>query len=247
MRNIRVGCCGFPVAQSKYYQQLQIIEVNQTFYQIPELKTAQRWREQAPKDFEFIVKAWQLITHPANSLTYRRLREKIPEPKRKYYGSFNQTDEVMEAWHRTYEFGQILKAKIYLFQCPVSFRPTLTNITNISKFFKSFNRGGLTFVWEPRGDWPDDVVVKLCRDLNLVHCVDPTRNKPLYGHIRYYRLHGTYEGNRIIYDYEYSLTELNKILALADRQLTYVLLNNSTMWSNAIKFLKLHKKLYNLI
>ncbi|MHC1610664.1 MAG: DUF72 domain-containing protein [Candidatus Methanospirareceae archaeon] len=35
---------------------------------------AERWRLRAPKEFEFTVKAWQLITHEPTSPTYRKAR-----------------------------------------------------------------------------------------------------------------------------------------------------------------------------
>jgi len=55
-----------------------VVEVQQTFYQIPRIATGKRWREEAPPDFEFTMKAWQLITHEPSSPTYRRLRTVIP-------------------------------------------------------------------------------------------------------------------------------------------------------------------------
>ncbi|MCB4790925.1 MAG: DUF72 domain-containing protein [Elusimicrobia bacterium] len=239
MNTVKIGCCGFPLAQAKYYQNFNTIEINQTFYQLPELKTAKKWVEKAPKGFEFIVKAWQLITHPCVSSTYRRLREKIPELKKRYYGLFNQTDEVREAWRRTLEFGQILKAKIYLFQTPSSLRPTVDNITNLYKFFKHIHSRELTFIWEPRGEWNTGLITKICSDLNLIHCVDPLRSKPLYGHIRYYRLHGGYEEKRIVYDHKYKLNELNNLLKHADKPLNYFLFNNSNMWQDSVQLQKL--------
>jgi uncharacterized protein YecE (DUF72 family) len=78
---IKVGCCGFPVKRETYYHTFQVAEVQQTFYQPPLLATGKRWREEAPPDFEFTMKAWQLITHEPSSPTYRRLRMKIPEEK----------------------------------------------------------------------------------------------------------------------------------------------------------------------
>jgi uncharacterized protein YecE (DUF72 family) len=242
MNAIKTGCCGFPVAQGKYYKTLNTIEVNQSFFQLPELKTAHKWAAQAPKGFEFIIKAWQLITHPCINSDYKRLTEKIPESKRRYYGNFSQTEEVMEAWRRTFEFGNILGAKIYLFQTPGSFRPNVDNITNLYKFFKAVNHGKLTFVWENKANWPHDTVIKICKDLNLVHCVDPFKEKSLAGHIRYYRLHGDYQEKRIVFDYKYTLKELDSILKFADKPLNYFLFDNSTMWADCLQFQNLIKK-----
>lgn len=55
-----------------YFKQFKLVEVQQTFYKLPKLETALKWRGTAPSDFEFTLKASQLITHPAASLTYRR-------------------------------------------------------------------------------------------------------------------------------------------------------------------------------
>jgi uncharacterized protein YecE (DUF72 family) len=95
---IKIGCCGFPVAKGKYHRNFDVVEIQQTFYQPPEEKTVLKWREQAPSGFEFTLKAWQLITHELSSPTYRRLRLKIPESKKKNYSFFKPTDEVLEAW-----------------------------------------------------------------------------------------------------------------------------------------------------
>jgi uncharacterized protein YecE (DUF72 family) len=51
-----------------------VVEVQQTFHDPPPLATLQRWRVEAPADFEFTPKAWQVITHLGTSRTCRRLR-----------------------------------------------------------------------------------------------------------------------------------------------------------------------------
>lgn len=62
-RQQRIGWCGFPVAQKRYYGALPCVEVQQTFYQPPQSSTLRRWRNEAPEGFLFTVKAWQFITH----------------------------------------------------------------------------------------------------------------------------------------------------------------------------------------
>jgi uncharacterized protein YecE (DUF72 family) len=69
MRKIQVGCCGFAAAKAKYHKNFAVVEIQQTFYQPPQEKTAEKWRNEAPPDFEFTLKAWQLITHPPQSPT----------------------------------------------------------------------------------------------------------------------------------------------------------------------------------
>jgi len=120
---IKVGCCGFVVSQKEYFTLFNLIEIQNTFYQIPRLQTAERWRGTAPRDFEFTMKAWQLITHEPSSPTYRRLKGKIEPMKSDRYGRFRATPEVMDAWRCTAMFARTLGVSIVVFQCPASFRP----------------------------------------------------------------------------------------------------------------------------
>ena len=66
---MKVGCCGFATAQEKYFQAFSCVEIDSSFYQLPKVETAARWRAAAPPDFEFAIKAWQVITHRATSRT----------------------------------------------------------------------------------------------------------------------------------------------------------------------------------
>src|SRR3954462_903884 len=72
-----VGCCGWTEAQSRYFQDFPVIEIQTTFYQPPAVAVAKRWKAQAPAGFEFCIKAWQLIPHTPASPTYRRLKAGI--------------------------------------------------------------------------------------------------------------------------------------------------------------------------
>lgn len=250
-KNIIVGCCGFPVSHKKYFNAFNCIEINITFYQIPELEIAFKWKQEAEsinKNFEFIIKAWQLITHPPSSFTYRRLREKISENKKKNYGFFQPTDEVFEAWNRTKEFANKLCCNKILFQTPSSFKPNEINMKNITTFFGSIqNKNKFTFepqplanIWEVRGNWNNKEIKEICEELNLIHCVDPLSpqlNKSVYGKFNYYRIHGSYEGKRINYNHKLNIDELNKIYNACDKEINYVMFNNSFMFDDASAFL----------
>ncbi len=153
--SIRVGCCGFALAQAKYFRTFRLIEVQQTFYQAPRLETLQRWRLAAPPGFEFTLKAWQLITHEPGSPTYRRLKTPIPEAAHARYGSFRATDEVLSAWHAALAAARALEATAIVFQCPASFTPTAAHVRNLRTFIKATagETSGLRLCWEPRGEW----------------------------------------------------------------------------------------------
>ncbi len=60
-------------------------------------------------------------------------------------------------------------ARIVIFQCPTRFSPTTEHVGNLRKFFESADRTGFVMAWEPRGEWPPDIVRGLCKELDLVH------------------------------------------------------------------------------
>src|SRR5579884_761496 len=231
---VRVGCCWFPVGRERYARIFQLVEVQQTFYQMPDRALLQRWRAQLPPPFEFTLKAWQLITHDATSPTYRRLREPLSRRQLRRCGSFRPTDEVHQAWERTREAAHILQARVVVFQCPSSFRPTDENLRHLRLFFSQVQRDGLALAWEPRGAWEPELIRQLCAELNLVHVVDPLVNLPVAGPFRYYRLHGI--GG---YRYRYTDADLDRLAALCEGpEVVYVLFNNVNMWEDAQRFLK---------
>ncbi|MBC7252293.1 MAG: DUF72 domain-containing protein, partial [Anaerolineae bacterium] len=230
---IKVGCCGFPRRKTEYAEHFPVVEVQQTFYQPPRLRTAQRWREQVPPTFEFTLKVWQLITHEPRSPTYRRLREPIPEEHKDRYGAFRPTAEVYAAWQRTREIAEALQARLVLFQCPASFTPTDEHIANLRAFFQSVDRAGLIFAWEPRGAWPEEMVGALCRELDLIHAVDPFQQWPVTPHLAYFRLHG-----RTGYRYRYTDEDLMCLLEWCRRfDEVYCLFNNVSMWEDGLRML----------
>ncbi len=136
----RIGTSGFGIARVKYFQLFSCVEVQHTFYQPPKISTLERWRENTPPDFEFVLKAWQLITHDPRSPTYRRLKRKLSEGEQQEAGSFKSTSIVKEAWEVTLACAQALKARTILFQCPASFKQTKENIANLEEFFGNLNR-----------------------------------------------------------------------------------------------------------
>lgn len=229
---LKIGTCGFPLKRSQYFERFSVVEIQQTFYQPPARKTVQRWREEAPPGFEFTLKAWQLITHEPSSPTYRRLKQFISPTQIGSYGSFRPTEEVWMAWIRTEEIARALGARIILFQAPASFRPTEGNQANLRSFFRRIARRDYLLVWEPRGDWPEQVIEDLCRELDLIHGVDPFRARQLAGSIRYFRLHG--KGG---YRYRYTDDDLAWLKDQIDPGVvTYLMFNNIPMAQDAERF-----------
>jgi len=231
-KRVNIGTCGFHVNREKYAQILSTVEIQHTFYQPPQTRTLERWRAETPVAFEFVIKAWQLITHEAKSPTFRRLKKKLTETEKAEAGYFKPTAIVQEAWETTLACAKALKAKTVLFQCPASFKPYKENISNLEKFFSRINRGKLNFAWEPRGDWNDEIVKDICRDLKLWHVVDPLMKRTVTPDNCYFRLHG-----RSGWRYKYEEDELEELAAMMPKNKTsYVFFNNIHMTEDAQKF-----------
>lgn len=240
-KQIKVGCCGWCKPHADYFEDFKVIEIQKTFYQPPARKsTLERWRKKAPDDFEFVIKAWQLITHPPKSPTYRKLRKQIPSGKKENYGYFQPTPEVFKAWQKMDQIAQILNSKVILFQTPSSFEPTLEHRQNLTQFFQQINGRDYTLVWEPRGDWKPNQVKEICKAQGLVHGVDPFKQSPTTGEINYFRLHGKPGYNL---RYKYTKQDLKRLKSFCNKKISYVMFNNVSMKEDAQNFLELQEGL----
>jgi uncharacterized protein YecE (DUF72 family) len=222
------------MGRSKYFQTFSSVEIDTSFYNLPKLDTAARWRAEAPAGFQFALKAWQVITHRSSSPTYKRTR--IPASDLEYCGHFGFNPTIRWAWDQTFAVAKELGAFLVLFQCASSFRPTPDNIAGMRKFFERAKRGKFYMGWEPRGDWDSELVAGLCDELDLIHVVDPFQTLPARaGKTQYFRLHGL-GGSR----HRYTDEELHRLRQLcADRKQTYCMFNNIAMAADAQRFLRL--------
>ncbi|MFO7952771.1 MAG: DUF72 domain-containing protein [Bacillota bacterium] len=252
---IKIGTCGFgdfkPQAGwreqfasklAAFSETLKLMEVNNTFYQLPKVTTCSRWKEEAGANFEFTIKAWQGLTHPVNSPTWRKRKDKLTEKQRKELGNLRPNDSVFQAWEETKQCAEALGTSVCIVQTPASFGCTRENRDNMTKLFTDIGRGGVSIAWEPRGDWhhyPEEVKA-ICDQLNLIHVVDLMRREPLtQSSTAYLRMHGLNK-KEYDYDYDYSTEELKqlagKLHKLAETRSTiYCLFNNLNMHKNAME------------
>ena len=234
-REVAIGCCGWGEARARYFEHFSIIELQTPFYEMPSPALAAKWRQAAPPGFQFFIKAWQLITHTPASPTYRRLKIAVEACDRDLLGSFRPTEQVWLAWQRTKDVAHALNAHVILFQCPASFKPIAENVRNFREFFQRIDRDSWRLAWEPRGNWPAELVRDLCAEFNLVHCVDPFQTKSLYGDMEYW-LHG-----RGSYFYTYSEDEIDWLKhqiparRAEGRELVSILFNNTSMKKDALR------------
>jgi uncharacterized protein YecE (DUF72 family) len=236
-KNVQIGTCGFGRAKrDEYVTVLPVVEIQHTFYDPPQIKTLEKWRSDVPPEFEFTLKAWQMITHESSSPTYKRLKRPLTKKEIDEVGFFKPTDSVKDALDLTLECARALGARTILFQCPARFQALPENILNMKQFFSDIDRGDLNFAWEPRGKtWEDSVIKELCDELDLWHCVDPFVHRSVTPDKCYYRLHG-----RPRWRYTHEDDELYDLVSLLpDDKLSYVFFNNITMKDDAVRFRKI--------
>lgn len=247
MMKLYVGCCGFSIARSKYYTTFNVVELQETFYDIPDLSKLKKYREEAPSTFSFTLKAWQGITHPLDSPTWRRAKYVPNKSLGGRYGFLRTTKEVLEAWEKIVEAVKVLKAEVVVIQTPPSFGYTEENYRNALDFFSVVDTSGFVIGWEPRGSWNQNlgrVAEIISRFKNVIHIVDPLKFAPvLHKHTTYFRLHGIGKGE-VNYKYRYTDDDLKKLcnivkdlMVKSDR--IYVMFNNVYMAQDASRFLKL--------
>lgn len=250
--DIRIGTCGYSWYdpgegwRDEFESKLQayaadpafdLVELNTTFYSLPQQSTAERWREEADgavgadetngadetdradradAEFEFAVKGWQAMTHEWRSPTWNGERDDVEEDDAldpDEVGSLQPTASVREAWDRTAARADALDANVILLQTPAGFDATDEHEAAMREFLDSIDHRGFTIAWEPRGDWlPNaDRTAEICDDLDLVHVVDPLRDYPVSSHpTAYLRLHGL-NPDRYDYSYDYSEGELDTL------------------------------------
>src|SRR5690606_9874997 len=64
-----------------YYGKFKTVELNNSFYRLPEEKTFDNWRKSTPEDFIFSVKASRYITHIKKLIDEEPLKEFLKRTK----------------------------------------------------------------------------------------------------------------------------------------------------------------------
>jgi uncharacterized protein YecE (DUF72 family) len=175
-------------------------------------------------------------------------------PNMTKYGHLRPTRQNFDAWEKTLEICDILRASVCLIQCPPSFRFSKRNADNVRRFLGQIDRGSTKLAWEPRGNWrehPEDIK-KLCHQLDLIHAVDILRSRPaVEKETCYFRLHGL-GPKEFNYRYNYSAEDLRRLREAAIETLSggaeevFILFNNLSMLMDARAFDKVMRQTQSL-
>jgi uncharacterized protein YecE (DUF72 family) len=132
-----------------YVERFPTVEINATFYRMPNAKTLGAWRDAAPGGFSFVLKAPQRITHMA------RLRD-VDQP----LAYFCETARVLGA-----RLGPLL------FQLPPNLKKAADRLGDVLAKIPPDLRAAFEFRHE---SWFDEEVYGLLRARNAALCVAET-------------------------------------------------------------------------
>ena len=218
-----------------YSKFFDVVEVNSTFYNLPNQSTVNKWYAQVPENFRFIVKVWQKITHNLNDTDLDYLISQF----------FNQLTPLRE------------KVVAFLLQLPPWFKFTekhLKQLVNLSKELPSEH----IYIIELRDNswFEDDVVSENIGGGNFIlgtTYMPGIRAYYLKNQDSYYiRLIGDRElnvFNRIQRNQDHSINELLKNIQLLQKKPNifeiFIIVNNHYM-GNAPESINLLKRRLNL-
>jgi uncharacterized protein YecE (DUF72 family) len=132
-----------------YAQQLGTVEINYTFYRMPNEKTIAGWNASTPEEFTFVLKAPQRITH------FARLQN-IDEPLRYFCDTVRKLNAKL---------GSVL------FQLPPNFKKDIGRLGDLLTQFPSDVRAACEF---RHASWWSDDVYELLRSTNTALCIADT-------------------------------------------------------------------------
>jgi uncharacterized protein YecE (DUF72 family) len=136
-----------------YASRLQAVELNNTFYRLPQRGMVEAWKAQVPDNFRFTIKAPQSITH------FRRLKDAGAVTR-----TVIETVSVLED-----RFGAIL------FRMPEEMEKDLGRLETFLKDLPTDTRAAFEF---RHPSWFDDEVAVLLRSQNRVFCTSDRDEMP---------------------------------------------------------------------
>ncbi|MEM0020774.1 MAG: DUF72 domain-containing protein [Fervidicoccaceae archaeon] len=244
-----IGVCGFPKAMASVFLQVDIVELQQTFYDLLSKRRIMSIKKAKPEEKKISMKVWQVVTHPPESPTWKKIKKLPEDGERSNYGYLKPTEENFTALKLSLFQAKELGAFAAILQTPPSMPYNLGHLENITEFFRNalsmFSREGILLVWEPRGAYAEDVrFLEKISDLGVVICSDVLKRGMLVENdVIYTRLHGLGE-KEVNYAYKYTNEDLERLKRIVLKYLengkkVYVLFNNVYMLDDAVRFKKL--------
>ncbi|SNC68369.1 Uncharacterized conserved protein YecE, DUF72 family [Hymenobacter gelipurpurascens] len=241
MPEIHIGCSGFHYRDWKgvfyppelpprkwfgyYCTQFNTLELNVTFYKMPELKALETWYDQSPEGFQFAVKAPRIVTH---------------------YKKFNaEAAPVLADFYGTVREGLREKLGPILFQLPpkAAYTEELMGrmLENLDPEFNNFVE------FRHPSWWEGEVFRELAR--HHISFVGQSHPMPLPDEVVantdmvYYRFHGVPELYKSSYSEEFLQRIADEIQAAPSVKQAYVYFNNGIGGAGVLNAYTLRKLL----
>ena len=169
---------------SYYAKSFNSVEINSSFYRLPDKKNFQVWHDKTPKDFTFSIKGSRYITHTKKLLV--------------------EQDSVDLFMKRAESLGN--KMKVVLWQLPPRFEADLGQLENFLELLKSY---GCRFAFEFRHEsWFCEEIYEILRTYNAAIVIADSPNFPRFevqtADFSYIRFHG----GKSLYSSKYSSCEM---------------------------------------
>lgn len=228
--NLLVGVGGWAYLPIKKGNKLEIcsklydfVEVNSTFYSLPEIERVKKWRETVPESFEFTLRANRELTH---------------------VGKLKPTEKNFKIFEKMLAVSNELNTKIIHFQFPPSLGITREVLNDWRDFFGSVlserqaRRGELSFAIEIRNEQGRNSkdVSDLFLQYDIIPTVDaskvPDLSTSAKSGILYTRVFGLGEHTRWSFD-THELKDLESKVSDVKARKRYVTFHNLTMYEDA--------------
>jgi uncharacterized protein YecE (DUF72 family) len=202
-----------------YSEVFNFVEVNYTFYEYPDTRTVERWRRAVPEDFVFAVRCHQDLTHRIG---------------------LKPVDEAYDVLNQMRTYCVILRAPFLVLETPSKYALEDESVGDARDLFSSTSLKGVRLVWDVRAPLTP-AVVDLMRDLNVVHCVDLSREEPSFkSDVVYSRLFG--KGKHNIYQFtDAELTEIDQKAESMGSRVVALSYHGVRMNTDALRFAQYKK------
>ena len=169
-----------------YSELFNFVEVNHTFYEYPHPRTVEKWRRAVPSEFTFAVRCHQDLTHRIG---------------------LKPLDEAYAVLAKMSTYCEILNSPFLVLETPAKYTFDEGSVEAARKLLTSAKLRKIRLVWETRAPTTPSLA-KLLSDLNIVHSVDLSREKPpSVSDVIYSRLFGKGKHNM----YQFTDDELREI------------------------------------
>jgi len=170
-----------------YTQHFNSVELNVTFYRLPQSTAFSSWYKRSPTSFRFVIKGSRFITH------IKRLKE-CQKPLKLF---FKRASNLKE------------KLVCILWQLPPSLKCDLTRLEKFIKLLKGWPQYMYSFEFRNQ-TWFNGNTYQLFENNNINLCIANSPSFPCYEVITSNFLYLRFHGGKILYGSEYSSKELRK-------------------------------------